>query len=115
MDWLSLSKVPGNPPRRTSTRSLPILKAGVDSQYRHTFQKAQPSKVPLKHILRTDARLLPGSTIHPNTRSDGSKLLECGEKKGETNLFRYMYVFFLKKENKFCLNFDAVSSTRHFS
>ncbi|XP_060542865.1 IQ domain-containing protein M isoform X1 [Pantherophis guttatus] len=81
MDWLSLNKVPGNPPRRTSTRSLPILKAGVDSQYRHTFQKAQPSKVPLKHILRTDARLLPSSIIHPNTRSDGSQLLECGEKK----------------------------------
>lgn len=90
MDWLSLSKVPGNPPRRTSTGALPILKAGVDSQYRHTFQKAQPNKLPLKHLLRTDKRLLPGSIIHPNTRSDGSRLLECSEKKGETKVWEIL-------------------------
>lgn len=97
MDWISLSKVPGNTPRRTSTRATPILKAGVDSQYRHPFQKAQPNKVLLKNVLHPETSPSPCSIIHSKIRSDGSQLLECGGKKGKAFFLGICLYFFFKK------------------
>ncbi|KAM6441615.1 IQ domain-containing protein M [Liasis olivaceus] len=79
MDCLSLSNIPEDPPRRTSTSAPPILGAGVDSQYRHSIQRAEANKITWEKMATWQ---FPGSTIHSKTRSDESQLLECGETKG---------------------------------